>query len=213
MTAIAPGQYINPSFSKRTMAAIERGNSYIGQRFGEYTVIGNARTTGTKEKCRGVIVDVRCDCGTDSHVRLNRLLDGTNSCCFKCAHAKRRKYECGDIYGNFWSQLIGSAKIRSLPLEITPNEAWSLFLKQNRNCALSGVDLKFDRRVRTNTTASLDRIEPHLGYIAGNVQWVHKDVNRMKWVLSNSDFIAVCKQVAEYHWEPEDCDPDWGSDE
>lgn len=26
-----------------------------------------------------------------------------------------------------------------------------------------------------------DRIDPNKGYIIGNVQWVHKHINMMKW--------------------------------
>ncbi len=44
-------------------------------------------------------------------------------------------------------------------------------------------------------TASLDRIDSRLGYEPGNIQWVHKDVNQMKWHLSNDRFIEVCRAV------------------
>jgi len=34
------------------------------------------------------------------------------------------------------------------------------------------------------------------GYIIGNVQWVHRDINRMKWGMTEDVFIRWCKRVA-----------------
>lgn len=33
-----------------------------------------------------------------------------------------------------------------------------------------------------------------LGYVAGNLQWVHKIVNLMKRTSSDKDFIEICKK-------------------
>jgi len=43
---------------------------------------------------------------------------------------------------------------------------------------------------------SLDRIDSGLGYDLGNIQWVHKNVNQMKWTLSQAAFIEICLAVA-----------------
>lgn len=43
---------------------------------------------------------------------------------------------------------------------------------------------------------SLDRIDSKKGYVVGNVQWVHKDINRMKNTFPQDYFIQVCKQIA-----------------
>lgn len=47
------------------------------------------------------------------------------------------------------------------------------------------------------TTASLDRIQNDKGYIEGNVQWVHKDINRMKNIFEQNYFIDICKKIIE----------------
>ena len=49
---------------------------------------------------------------------------------------------------------------------------------------LSGIDIGFHDK-----TASLDRINPLVGYIMGNVRWVHKIVNKMKGDLSDVEFM------------------------
>ena len=47
-------------------------------------------------------------------------------------------------------------------------------------------------------TASLDRIDSNKGYIKGNVQWVHKDVNTMKMDHTQEEFIKICTMVANH---------------
>lgn len=46
-------------------------------------------------------------------------------------------------------------------------------------------------------TASPDRIDSSLGYTKDNVQWVHKDVNTIKWDLSHDRFVKLCKTITE----------------
>jgi hypothetical protein len=77
---------------------------------------------------------------------------------------------------------------------------WDLFLKQDRRCALSGVVLCFcpTRKEKHLTTASLDRINSNDGYIAGNVQWIHKDLNKMKSDFSEDRFIELCGLVSTH---------------
>ena len=77
---------------------------------------------------------------------------------------------------------------------------WNLFLKQDKRCALSGVRLKFGKNAvhHRYQTASIDRIDNTRGYTEGNVQWVHKHINRMKHVLNNEQFLKWNKLIFEY---------------
>ena len=50
-------------------------------------------------------------------------------------------------------------------------------------------------------TASLDRIDSKKGYIEGNIQWVHKDINRMKWAFNEDYFIKLCNNIYQYNLE------------
>lgn len=76
----------------------------------------------------------------------------------------------------------------------TSDGLMELLNKQDMRCALSGIELTID-------TSRLDHIVP---VSAGgedcieNLQWVHADVNRAKGVLSQSEFIKLCKRVAAY---------------
>lgn len=79
--------------------------------------------------------------------------------------------------------------------------AWDLFLHQDRRCALSDELLVFMPTYlrRKEQTASLDRINSSVGYIPSNIQWVHKDVNRMKNNLTPERFLQLCKAVGDHH--------------
>ena len=95
---------------------------------------------------------------------------------------------------SFWNRIVTRFK----EVNITIQEAWDLFLEQDRKCALTGLDIVFGPRDKGGNTASLDRIDSTKGYIKGNVQWVHKDINRMKFDLNQERFIELCKKVTEY---------------
>lgn len=47
-------------------------------------------------------------------------------------------------------------------------------------------------------TASLDRIDSRHGYIPGNIQWLHKDINVMKWDHTTGRFIELCGMVIDF---------------
>lgn len=81
------------------------------------------------------------------------------------------------------------ASRRGLIVSVTNEYAVSLF---EGRCALTGVPIEL------NVTASLDRIDSSLGYIEGNLQWLHKDINRMKSDWNQNDFIEMCRRVADY---------------
>lgn len=111
--------------------------------------------------------------------------------------AARRK-GCGEICGRYWRTVEANARHRELAWDITIEFAWSLFLSQDRKCALSGQPLVFHPpgEKPTKTTASLDRIDSSQGYIRSNVQWVHKRVQRMKSNIPEHEFVLYCHLIA-----------------
>ena len=59
--------------------------------------------------------------------------------------------------------------------------------------------LNLEKKRKSDGTASLDRIDSSKGYIEGNIQWVHKDINRMKGDSSDNDFIKLCKIISDFN--------------
>ena len=109
-----------------------------------------------------------------------------------------------DISGTFWCIFISSAKKRKIEVSIDIKYLWDLYLKQKRRCLVSGVPLVLDSFERKKKKlkngyyfASLDRIDNSLGYCDGNVRWIAREINYMKWKLTETDFLFFCKKISD----------------
>lgn len=166
-----------------------------GQVFSYLTVI--RRIKGDKS---GAFWECRCVCGKLHITRSKSLRVGDSK---SCGCKRIRKYkDYKNIHGSYWNSLKKGADKRNLDFNITIKYAWKLFEKQNRTCALTGVDihLEINYHIKKDIqTASLDRIDPTKGYIRGNVQWIHKNLNWMKMDFQQEEFIKICNQVAKTH--------------
>jgi hypothetical protein len=168
----------------------QRAENLINNKFGKLTVV--KRYLENYEKYSDVKWLCQCECGETRIVLSHHLKQKIAK---DCGCATRKKYK--EIYGVFFSRIKHSAKKRHLEFKITIQQIWDLFIKQNRKCALSGLELKFSSLSDSSDgTASLDRIDSRQGYITGNIQLVHKDINYMKQDLSDKEFIDYCKIIA-----------------
>jgi hypothetical protein len=147
-----------------------------------------------------------CACGKEKVIPRCRLIKGSQVTC-GCGCNRYGQKDVGwtgyeQISGWFWTHIKRGAVDRPTPVEfdITIEYAWNKFIEQGGKCALTGLPLVFEKRFHDakNRTASLDRIDSSKGYIEGNIQWVHKDINKMKWNYPEEKFIEFCKLVAEY---------------
>ncbi len=113
-----------------------------------------------------------------------------------------------EIMGTVWNHVYEHAKVRKLSVEITIQDGWELFEKQHRKCALSGVELVFAKNSKELKnriqTASLDRIDSSRGYTRDNVQWIHKDLNLMKWDWGQDEFVKWCHLVSDHQRKNEE---------
>ena len=166
-----------------------------GQKFGEWEVLErdiNNKVYG-RGNCKPAFWICKCSCGTIKTISSSSLVHKRSTKCNNC------KYKHITIPGEYWSRLLKGAKLRNHDVTITKEYIWSILQNQNFKCALSGIDISFPNKIRDlhfgKATASLDRIDSSKGYIKGNVQWVHKDVNNMKQSLSNKQFLEWCKLI------------------
>lgn len=114
-----------------------------------------------------------------------------------CCHPRTRKGSDSprwngfeEITGSFLNSYKHGAKKRGLKWQITPEQLWDLWITQDGKCAYTG------RKLKHGTDASIDRIDNKRGYLPDNVQWVHRDINRMKSDFDAAYFIQLCKEVA-----------------
>lgn len=74
------------------------------------------------------------------------------------------------------------------------SDLYKLLQQQGFKCALTGESL-------TPQTAGLDHAHPASDggkSDMGNLQWVLRDINRMKGVMTNDEFIAICRRVVAW---------------
>lgn len=155
-----------------------------------------------------------CDCGSSVTVATKRLLGGHTKSCGCLQREKARANQSrkgvrpsnwkgiGNMSGSHWAQICWAAKNRKLEVSITHQDCVDLFQAQDGKCALTGLPLQFselgDATRTTTCTASLDRIDSSRGYIPGNVQWVDKRIQRMKWDFTEEEFIRLCHTVSDF---------------
>lgn len=170
----------------------------IGDVFGKLKVIeklGCSKNNGNKYLCR-------CECGNTRITFAHALYNRTPRKILNCSRFPCRKSPnnttIGDLTGSYWATVKCHAKKRNIKVILTQKQAWNLFLKQERKCALSKVDIKMETNFKSHDrTASLDRIDSSKDYTIDNVQWVHKEVNRIKNDLPNTKFLYWCKLISK----------------
>lgn len=167
-----------------------------GRCFGEWTVLERSTPTGKTGHSYWLCI---CTCGTKTQVNGFDLRSGRSQRCLRCRFKKQRgaKHPINPVF----SHVKGNAIKRGLAFEIDRDYAYSVFERQGMKCALTGLPLKIERShgetYYSSCTASLDRIDPQKGYVVGNVQWVYKPINNMKWKLQEDEFIRLCRLVIQ----------------
>ena len=179
---------------------IHRSQRLIGKKFGKLTIIRLAnpdRGGRTRFICM-------CDCGTEHEAAEYNLKCGNVTTC-GCSKRKRGSQHplftgYKELHGTLWGSYKTGARLRGLDFDISIEYAWNLFESQERKCALSNLPIVFSNECsdiqKWKSTASLDRIDSSKGYVVGNVQWIHKDINQMKWQFDEKYFISLCKLIA-----------------
>lgn len=180
-------------------------SSTVGQKFGRWNVIEYIENVGSKN----CMLKCLCDCGTEQLVRYYDLIDKKTTGCNNCSTEARSK-NCGkhkrekgcksysfkgykELTGHQWSVYKANAKKRNIDFNITIEYAYSILEKQEFKCNLSGIDIKLGSNESNGRwTATMDRINSTIGYEEGNIQWLHKDINTMKWAFSQEKFLEYC---------------------
>jgi hypothetical protein len=186
-----------------------RKKEIINQRFGKLVAVKQL-----KEKERGsYIYSFKCDCGKTKAYSVTSVLRAKNpvSSCGECVSrsgtdSKNWKGE-KFISKSFFGSIKASAFKRLIEFDLTIEYLDELWISQNKICALSGTELFLNYKPSKSKenlphTASLDRIDSTKHYCKDNVRWVHKDLNRMKWNISDKDFIKYCGLVIEHNKKP-----------
>lgn len=121
-------------------------------------------------------------------------LEKVPSCCYVKTgdlNPKWRGYK--EISGTYLSQCLKGAVDRGFVYDVTPEQLWNKWIDQQGICCYTG------RKLTHGIDASLDRIDSKKGYLVDNIQWVHKDINRMKQHFSEETFLTLCREVITWN--------------
>jgi len=171
------------------MARIRNIETHIGKRFGSLVVIKR----NTKYCKNNTLWDCICDCG-----EMRTMFYSNLSRAKKCTCNFQRDEH---ILNQIFASTKNSAIKRKIEFDknLTKEILLELLEKQNYLCALSGIKLQIGRyHQNIETTASIDRIDSSVGYTINNIQWVHKDINKLKTDFGQVEFLKYCNIVAQY---------------
>lgn len=182
------------------------GRKYaVGNKFQNLTII--AEPYSYKDN---LYYKVQCDCGhifRTGHSTLQRKDKGKAlpycNACFSSdkKSPKRNTMLTEHISKSRYGAIRHTAIERGIEFTITPEDLEVLWVKQQGKCALSNlpISLFISLQDAKKHNASLDRIDSNKGYIPGNVQWVHKDINYMKCDFTQQEFVNYCLLVSKVY--------------
>jgi len=168
----------------------------VGTVFGNYTVIGFAGVQ-SGQACW----HCTCICGKEKMFKQGTLVNRKCQVC-TCVSINptgsdsARWTGVGEISGCRLSRLKAGAKHNGLEYAVSPEYLWKLYQDQKGLCALSGVPIPFKKHKLSPHIASLDRIDSSIGYVEGNLQWVHTIVNFMKSDMKETEFVEWCDRIS-----------------
>lgn len=138
----------------------------------------------------------RCSgCGNEQaytrrdHAKQSSLSDWQCKTCVARSKGFSANRPVGDKVRHY-NRFFKSAQKRGIKWDISLEQMYAVYTGR---CALTGWELSISYK---ETTASLDRIDSTMGYVPGNIQWVHVMVNMCKNKYPEKDFVAMCQAVA-----------------
>jgi len=182
-----------------------------GKKFGKLIAIqdvGKDPNDNVKWKCL-------CHCGNKIVATIGSLTSGhTQSCGCGIYQYKKGKYNYRwkgfqDIPIRYWHNIKNMALKRKIDFNISIEDAWEVYINQNKRCVYINEIIPFsvDSSLKNNI-ASVDRIDSSKGYCKDNIQWIHKDINNIKWDMTEEEFfywIDILKNPIKNKYVAKDC--------
>lgn len=184
--------------------AIYSNVDWTGKKHLGYTILGKTEIREYPSGNKHHIWRVQCSCGNVFETQAQKIMTGSKGGCQKCYGGKMRgknspHWKGGAFVPGYFVAKVQaklSRKSRLLDYSVTLEYLDDLWRAQNGRCVYTDVELSFGNHVE-ECTASLDRIDSLGDYVEGNVQFVHKTINKMKWDLTDIEFKSFCVLVAK----------------
>lgn len=135
---------------------------------------------------------------TQRYVPIIQLMKNISKRCSGCGYS--RKQDENPAWKGYkeipfaWFSKYFIRKNKKREGNITIEDVYQIWIKQNKKCNLSGLDIDFIRR-ENGISASIDRIDSNQEYTLSNIQLVHKDINLMKNHFNQDYFLKICEKI------------------
>ena len=127
---------------------------------------------------------------------LQKSTKGSDFCCSSCKHEYKLKFELDYKINRLLNGSKARAFSKALPFNLTLEYLKELYEEQEGLCAVTNKPFCFTahptKHVANKDSVSLDRIDPDLGYIKGNVRFVTFQVNCAKGFYTDEEFYEMC---------------------
>ena len=151
-------------------------------------------------ECNSIIYYTRLK----SVIRADRMNSVCRKCCSKLidrtnfGSSNGMWKGIGDMPYRYITDIQNHAKQNDRECSISLEDLYFQYKKQNGKCIYSNIPLLFVKRGRNyrSGNASVDRIDSSKGYTKDNIQWVDKDVNRMKTNFNDDHFVNMCHLIS-----------------
>jgi hypothetical protein len=135
---------------------------------------------------------------TEKYVPIIQLIKNVSKRCSVCGYSrKQNENPAWKGYKEIpfaWFSKYFLRKGRKKQGEVTIEDIYDLWVKQNKKCNLSGIQIDFIKR-KEGVSASIDRIDSSKEYVKDNIQLVHKDINLMKNHFNQDYFLDICEKI------------------
>ena len=130
-----------------------------------------------------VVPDVECSFNFCSNMIMMRGPGGTQKLTCSDCEKKYKHLATGSSVAQWISAWITSrrkdAKKKDVPFEITSRDIYEIF-PEDPVCPILGIPFRVGVGGSCNNSMTIDKIEPSLGYVVGNIQIISKLANAMK---------------------------------
>lgn len=145
--------------------------------------------------------EFRCDCGDIVYAQTYNVWSGDKRFCSRVKHQsihpKRAKHGAKYPFVLLLAAITASKDRMKHGCSLTCEDLITQFNKQDGKCIFTGRKLVLpnNQKDSNENMVSIDRIDSSLGYHANNIQLTIPIVNKMKFDMTSSEFISLCKEI------------------
>jgi hypothetical protein len=98
-------------------------------------------------------------------------------------------------FKNTTNTLKSKSKLKNIDFDLDDNTLYNLYLKQNKKCYYSGIEIIHNIGCSNYNSISVERLNPNLGYIKDNVVLSAFNINSFKGMMTENEFKIFLNEI------------------